>query len=139
MEELREFLAQQQAALDGSGAASARLLRYSLPLFQHMQRNFRVCRVLLGSHSGAIGEPHMRRILTDWLSDMKLRPAIPEGGLDRYIGYYEPYATSHDALDKDTAVQQEVRATARARVDAVTLSLAGKLPPLELESELRPK
>jgi AcrR family transcriptional regulator len=65
VEELHGFLAQQRAALDGSAAASVRLLRYSLPLFQHIQRNFRVCRVLLGSHSGAIGEPHVRRILTD--------------------------------------------------------------------------
>ena len=28
--------------------------------------------------------------------------------LDRYIGYYEPYYNSHDALDKDKAVQEEV-------------------------------
>jgi spore maturation protein CgeB len=28
---------------------------------------------------------------------------------DRYIGYYEPYATSHDALDRDQDVQEEVR------------------------------
>ena len=39
--------------------------------------------------------------------------------LDRYIGYYEPYATSHDALDGDEAVQEEVRNVARAVVQAV--------------------
>ena len=37
--------------------------------------------------------------------------------LDRYIGYYEPYATSHDALDRDKAVQEEVR-NRRARAGA---------------------
>jgi hypothetical protein len=34
--------------------------------------------------------------------------------LDRFIGYYEPYATSHDALDRDEAVQEETRNVARA-------------------------
>ncbi len=29
--------------------------------------------------------------------------------LDRYIGYFEPYATSHDTLDKDEKFQEEVR------------------------------
>jgi AcrR family transcriptional regulator len=91
VEELREFLAQQRAALDGSAAASARLLQYSLPLFQHIQRNFRICRVLLGSDSGAIGEPHMRRILTDLVRQdiaasvpPKVTPAVP---LDVVVHY----------------------------------------------------
>ena len=78
VEELREFLVQQRAMLDGSAAASARLLGYSLPLFQHIQRNFRVCRALLSSHSGAIGEPHMRRILTD-LVRQEMTASVPLG------------------------------------------------------------
>jgi len=36
--------------------------------------------------------------------------------LDRYIGYYEPYATSHDTLDHETALHEEVRNAARAVV-----------------------
>ena len=32
----------------------------------------------------------LRRSLADWLSDMKLLPAMPQGGIDRYIGYYGP-------------------------------------------------
>ena len=60
-------------------------------------------------HGDTVGAETLRRSLTDWLTDMKLIPAVPQGGIDRYIGYYEPYATSHDALDKDTAVQEEVR------------------------------
>lgn len=39
--------------------------------------------------------------------------------LDRYIGYYEPYYNSHDALDKDNAVQEETRNVARAVAQAV--------------------
>ena len=37
--------------------------------------------------------------------------------LDRYIGYYRPYATSHDDLDADTDVFEEVRNAARSLVE----------------------
>jgi hypothetical protein len=47
--------------------------------------------------------------------------------LDRYIGYYEPYYNSHDALDKDQAVQEEARNVARSVVEAVKALRAGKL------------
>jgi multimeric flavodoxin WrbA len=90
-------------------------------------------------HGDVVGAETLRRSLTDWLSDMELVPAVPQGGLDRYIGYYGSYASSHDALDADTAVQQEVRRVAGALVDAVALSRAGRLPPLEGRGDLRPK
>ncbi|OLC46859.1 MAG: hypothetical protein AUH43_12975 [Acidobacteria bacterium 13_1_40CM_65_14] len=45
-----------------------------------------------------------------------------------YVGDYEPYATSHDALDRDVSVQEEVRNAARALVEAVTLARAGRFP-----------
>jgi multimeric flavodoxin WrbA len=90
-------------------------------------------------HGDTVGAETLRRSLTDWLTDMELRPAVPPGGIDRYIGYYQPYATSHDALDADTTVQQEVRAAARALVEAVALSRAGKLPKLESDVDPRPK
>jgi len=78
-------------------------------------------------HGDAEGAETLRRSLTDWLTDMGLVPAAG-ATVDRYIGYYEPYATSHDALDKDTAVFQEVRNVARAVIEAVRLSRDGKLP-----------
>ncbi len=90
-------------------------------------------------HGDTVGAETLRRSLTDWLTDMELRPAVPPGGIDRYIGYYQPYATSHDALDTDTAVQQEVRIAARTLVEAVALSRAGKLPKLESDIDPRPK
>jgi len=46
---------------------------------------------------------------------------------DGYVGYMEPYATSHEALDDDAAFQEEVRNVARALGNAVRLDLAGKL------------
>ena len=90
-------------------------------------------------HGDTVGAATLRRSLTDWLSDMKMVPAVPQGGLDRYIGYYEPYATSHDALDKDTAIQQEVRDSAKALVESVRLSRGGRFPGLQPESDPRPK
>jgi multimeric flavodoxin WrbA len=90
-------------------------------------------------HGDTVGAATLRRSLTDWLSDMKLVPAVPQGGFDRYIGYYEPYATSHDALDQDAAVQHEVGNAATALVEAVRLSRAGRFPDFEPESDPRPK
>jgi hypothetical protein len=90
-------------------------------------------------HGDVVGAETLRRSLSDWLTDMELVPAMPQGGIDRYIGYYGPYATSHDALDADTAVQGEVRAAARALVEAVALSRAGRLPRPERQPDVRPK
>ena len=47
--------------------------------------------------------------------------------LDRYIGYYQPYATSHEALDQDEPVQEEARNVARAVVKSVADLRAGRL------------
>jgi multimeric flavodoxin WrbA len=90
-------------------------------------------------HGDTVGAETLRRSLTDWLTDMKLLPAMTQGGMDRYIGYYELYATSHEALDKDAAVQLEVRLAAKALVEAVALSREGRLPPLQAGSDPRPK
>ena len=68
-----------------------------------------------------------RRNLTDWLEWMGLVDAGAAAKLDRYVGYFEPYYNSHDALDKDTALQEEVRNVARSVVQAVTELRAGRL------------
>jgi multimeric flavodoxin WrbA len=79
-------------------------------------------------HGDTEGAETLRRSLNDWLTDMELVPAAAAAVLDRYVGYYEPYATSHEALDRDGALQEEVRNAARALVEAVTLNRAGRLP-----------
>jgi multimeric flavodoxin WrbA len=76
-------------------------------------------------HGDAAGVETLRRSLVDWLTDMHLVPAT-SATLDRYIGYYEPYATSHVALDRDAAVQAEVRNVARSLVDALRMDLTGE-------------
>ena len=65
--------------------------------------------------------------LADWLRFMHLVPAGVPAELDRYIGYWEPYATSHEALDKDEAIQEEVRNAARTLLEAVQARRAGRL------------
>ncbi|WP_077002448.1 flavodoxin family protein [Variovorax sp. KK3] len=78
-------------------------------------------------HGDVAGIESLRRNLTDWLDWMGLIDAGAKARLDRYIGYYEPYATSHDALDRDTALQEEVRNVARAMTRAVNALRAGRL------------
>lgn len=91
-------------------------------------------------HGDATGTETLRRILSDWLTDMGLIRAGSKALLDRYIGYYKPYATSHDDLDKDTDFQEEVRNAARTLVAAVKLQRAGKLPQPDADlEETRPK
>jgi hypothetical protein len=43
------------------------------------------------------------------------------------VGYYQPYATSHDSLDADHVLWEEVRNVARAVVTAVADARAGRL------------
>ena len=70
-------------------------------------------------HGDVEGTKDVRRSISDWLKFMELAPAGPHAELDRYIGYWEPYATSHDSLDKDLAMQGEVRNAARTLLEAV--------------------
>jgi len=83
----------------------------------HYPRHLAGRRFSVVVHGDAEGALALRRALDDWLSDMQLVHA--GASLDRYIGYYEPYATSHEALDRDTAVQEETRRAARLLVAAV--------------------
>ena len=80
-------------------------------------------------HGDTAGTENLRRILTDWMEDMALIPAGHMSHVDRYVGYYEPYATSHDDLDKDKGLQEDVRNAARALMQAVKDRRSGKLEP----------
>ncbi|MDR5883926.1 flavodoxin family protein [Caballeronia sp. LZ032] len=65
-------------------------------------------------HGDVAGIEGSRRALTDWLDWMGFVESGAKSRLDRFIGYYEPYATSHQTLDRDLPVQQEVENVARA-------------------------
>jgi multimeric flavodoxin WrbA len=91
-------------------------------------------------HGDVAGIEAVRRALSDWLEWMGLVPAGSQAKLDRFIGYYEPYATSHDALDRDHAVQEEVRNVARAVALTVKeLRNGTKLVPDDELKRVRPK
>jgi hypothetical protein len=78
-------------------------------------------------HGDVEGAENVRRSISDWLCFMHLRPAGATAELDRYIGYWKPYATSHAELDADTAVQEEVGNAARTLLEAVQRQHEGKL------------
>jgi multimeric flavodoxin WrbA len=79
------------------------------------------------THGDSVGAEGLRRALSDWLTDLELVSAGGFAEKDGYIGYMEPYATSHHALDEDTAFQEEVRNVARALGSAVMLGRSGRL------------
>jgi multimeric flavodoxin WrbA len=78
-------------------------------------------------HGDVAGIEGSRRSLSDWLDWIGLIDAGTQSRLDRYVGYYEPYATSHDTLDADSNMQAEVRNVASAVANAVQLLRAGTL------------
>ena len=79
-------------------------------------------------HGDVEGAENVRRSVADWLRFMQLAPAGPLAELDRYIGYWEPYATSHEALDRDAAMQEEVRNAALTLGEALAARRAGTWP-----------
>ena len=111
---------------DGKDAAKAKALELQgWPFPKHLAG--RIFSVIV--HGDAEGAEILKRNLHDWLTDMALVPAGPQAVFDRYIGYYEAYATSHDALDRDEAFQQEVRNAACVLVEAVVEMRQGRKVP----------
>ena len=78
-------------------------------------------------HADSAGAEMVAHGLADWLRDMGLIDAGHKSELSAYISYKRPYATSHDDLDQDEAVREEVRNAARALVQAVRLRRSGEL------------
>jgi multimeric flavodoxin WrbA len=79
------------------------------------------------AHGDTVGAEGLRRSMSDWANDMHLTSAGSKAELGAYIGYFEPYATSHEALDRDQAFQQEVRNAALTLVEAVEAKRKGRL------------
>jgi len=77
-------------------------------------------------HGDAAGVENLRRILSDWLTDMGLEPAGHSAVVGSYLGYFKPYATSHDDLDNEPEFQEGVRNAARSLANAVHLLRRGE-------------
>ncbi|MFC3711533.1 flavodoxin family protein [Sphingoaurantiacus capsulatus] len=78
-------------------------------------------------HGDVEGAENLRRMIADWLCFMHLCPAGPTAELHRYIGYWKPYATSHDELDRETALHEEVRNVARTLLEGIRAKRDGKM------------
>ena len=78
-------------------------------------------------HGDVEGAENVRRSVADWLRFMDMIPAGVNAELDRYIGYWKPYADNHLELDADLAMQEEVRNAARTLMEAAHAKHAGKL------------
>src|SRR6185312_3461496 len=78
----------------------------------------------------------LRAGLAGWLDWSGFISAGNEAQVDRFIGYFEPYATSHEALDKDEAMVEEARNVARAVSNAIAAMRAGQL--IQPDADLKP-
>lgn len=90
---------------------------------RHLEGRLFACVV----HGDVAGVENVRRSISDWLCFMHMCPAGPAAEIDRYIGYWKPYATNHEALDADEAIQEEVRNAARALKEGVEAKRTGKM------------
>ena len=112
------------SSTDGKDAKKAKQLELDgWPYPRHLKG--RIFSVIV--HGDVEGAENVRRSLADWLRFMELKPAGPSAELDRYIGYWQPYSTSHDALDRDRCIQEEVRNAAHTLLAAVQEQRAGRL------------
>ena len=121
---------------DGKDAAKAKALELkNWPYPRHLAG--RLFSVIV--HGDTEGADSLRHNLHDWLTALDLVSAGPAAVFDRYIGYYEPYATSHDALDRDTAFMDEAKNAATILMESITEMRRGRqVPGHDLEPP-RPK
>jgi multimeric flavodoxin WrbA len=91
-------------------------------------------------HGDTEGVSSLTHALSDWLASLGLVSAGNKANVASYIGYYEPYATSHVALDNDPDFEEEVRNAARTLVEAVKQLRSGAWQPADKGlREPRPK
>jgi len=121
---------------DGKDAAKAKALELKgWPYPRHLAgRRFAII-----AHGDVEGADTVRHALQDWLTSMGLVSAGGKAVLDRYIGYFDPYATSHEALDRDHAIMEETRNAARTLMEAVREMRKGNKEPGSDLPEVRPK
>jgi multimeric flavodoxin WrbA len=80
-------------------------------------------------HGDVAGTEDVRRHLCDWLTWIGMIQAGPFAAQDGYIGYYKPYATSHDDYDAAKNFQEDVRNSARSLAAMIKQLRSGKCPP----------
>lgn len=78
-------------------------------------------------HGDTVGVDDLKNSLTGWLNEIMLIPSSVYGQIGRYIGYYGTYAESHDELDKDHALMEEVKLSSEALAMNIVAERAKKL------------
>jgi multimeric flavodoxin WrbA len=81
------------------------------------------------AHGDSQGHEDLRRSLTQWLTDIGMIQAGSSAAFDTLIGYYEPYATSHDKLDASPDILKEVENVALSLASAIRGLRSGTLRP----------
>jgi hypothetical protein len=71
------------------------------------------------AHGDSQGHEPLREALVGWLSGNGLVQAGASAAVDTLIGYYEPYATSHEKLDASRDVFAKVENAAKSLVQLV--------------------
>ncbi|MGE0593947.1 MAG: flavodoxin family protein [Vicinamibacterales bacterium] len=78
------------------------------------------------AHADAAGPENLRRMLADWLTDIGMIQAGAHAARDTFIGYYRPYATSHEDLDRAPDVFTEVRNAALSLAEMARMIREGR-------------
>ncbi|HUQ26476.1 MAG TPA: flavodoxin family protein [Burkholderiales bacterium] len=83
------------------------------------------------AHGDAEGPESVRTMVCEWLSSMGLHQAGAQAAIATYIGYYGPYATSHEALDADRDLFIEVDNAAKSLARMMAQIRSGKFRPAD--------
>jgi multimeric flavodoxin WrbA len=108
---------------EGKDAAKAKDIELS---GWHYPRHLAGRAFAVTTHGDAAGPETLRRVLSEWLTDIGLIQAGPSAVFDAWIGYYRPYATSHDDLDADRDTFVRVENAAVALVEMVAQIRSGR-------------
>jgi multimeric flavodoxin WrbA len=81
------------------------------------------------AHGDAEGPEGVRDMLCGWLASMGLHQAGAQAALGSYIGYYEPYAISHQTLDADRDLFTEVANASHSLAAMIGQIRSGKFTP----------
>ena len=77
------------------------------------------------AHGDSQGHEGVREALTTWLSSIGMLQAGAQATIDTLIGYYEPYATSHDQLDAQPETFVQAGNAAKSLVNMVRAIRSG--------------
>ena len=71
------------------------------------------------AHGDSQGHEGVREALSEWLASIGMIQAGAQAAVDTLIGYYEPYATSHDKLDAQPETFAQVENAAQSLANLV--------------------